>query len=220
MLRRLFAILSIVSLLACLSLVALRVRSAVSSDVWMIPTARDEAVLFSSQMGGFCEVTHVSHWPSPRMARWSGAGWRNVGPFIIWAIHRESQYGGVWMREGTVMVPLASRGGEVAYDQSYKRAEALGFPNTMSPPPESAIVTGWQLKIPHAYCIGAAAILPVLYGIYVIRKLRAVLTHRLRRGLRLCTVCGYDLRASAGRCPECGTPIPDAPRPAPLGSAG
>lgn len=47
----------------------------------------------------------------------------------------------------------------------------------------------------------------VLVGLRAWRKRRCIL--RLYHGL--CVACGYDLRESRERCPECGTPIPLVP---------
>jgi hypothetical protein len=59
---------------------------------------------------------------------------------------------------------------------------------------------GWIIHIPYALTAGITALplIPWFRG----RRLR-----RLHQRQGRCLACGYDLRASAGRCPECGETI-------------
>jgi hypothetical protein len=60
---------------------------------------------------------------------------------------------------------------------------------------------GIDLRMPHGYYLAVLSIAPLAWaGV----RLRRVVIARRRRGLRLCLSCGYDLRATPDRCPECG----------------
>jgi hypothetical protein len=59
---------------------------------------------------------------------------------------------------------------------------------------------GTWLVAPYWLLVGLTAIAPLCA---LMRRRRAA----RRRPSGVCTTCGYDLRASKERCPECGTPI-------------
>ena len=56
----------------------------------------------------------------------------------------------------------------------------------------------------HPYLGAPAAALCLLLALVFIRHDRYARTREERIRLRLCPACGYDLRATPGRCPECG----------------
>ncbi len=68
---------------------------------------------------------------------------------------------------------------------------------------------GWfehrRLYLPYWVLILTAGVIPAYTAMQQVRRRRLI--HR-RRALSQCVDCGYDLRASSGRCPECGKAVP------------
>jgi hypothetical protein len=101
---------------------------------------------------------------------------------------------------------LAHQFQEIDYDDVMGRWTRYGFgnrrirfvlDNSNSPPTHTVYFTA----IPHALPAIVFAILPAYTIFNQTRKRRRKRTGR-------CITCGYDLRASRDRCPECGVAIP------------
>jgi hypothetical protein len=60
------------------------------------------------------------------------------------------------------------------------------------------MATQWVVAIPYWFIVLLTAIPPALW-------FRAARARRRRRAAQQCITCGYDLRATPDRCPECGT---------------
>lgn len=67
----------------------------------------------------------------------------------------------------------------------------------------SVIYDSFEVALPHWLWVLLAAIPPLIWT-------RCRLRDRQNTQAGLCITCGYDLRASTERCPECGTAITHA----------
>lgn len=81
---------------------------------------------------------------------------------------------------------------------SYSRGGSRGLPG--------ASVSYWDVRLPHASLVLLGSVWPMFW-------LRRTICNRNRQRGGLCLGCGYDLRASGGRCPECGRPVGPARLP-------
>jgi hypothetical protein len=62
-----------------------------------------------------------------------------------------------------------------------------------------------QWTIPYEYLATVTIAIPLFYSLMVLSRRHKAWARRLANH---CSHCGYDLRASQDRCPECGTAIP------------
>jgi hypothetical protein len=160
--RRLFTLLSALSLLLCVGVCALWVRSWIVADVLKLANKHcDTYVIILASRGGFeiyavsaerfrpgCSLAHKV--PDANDHDWDyapdtiGRDWHFAG-FIY-------RSGSVWIPEWQLVVPL------------------------------------WAVAIPSAWLL-----------------IRWWCCSRRYAGDGICPACGYDLRATPDRCPECGT---------------
>jgi hypothetical protein len=176
MLRRLFMILSVLSLLLCVATCVLWVRSYWLYDyVWWnygtVSRLREFKILSTS---GGCAFyfsasadTNQTH-PEPTVHN------------SFWGRSTDS--------------PVASDGYRYEVDifGEEPRRWALGHHSYRG---SGRTGTTWYVVVPD-YAIAASLLLLTL-----VRRCRRILA---RQGAGLCPACGYDLRATPDRCPECG----------------
>lgn len=130
--------------------------------------------------------------------------WNNGGPLRVRAKYGDAYYGyGVPKRNlrrlGFALVqyeyPIGGdyRSERDYSDPSHSRGKVIA--RQISPP--RAIVGSLQVSIPYWFLLVCA-------GLPLVVQLRRVRKWRRARRPGLCARCGYDLRATPTRCPECG----------------
>jgi hypothetical protein len=190
---RLFSILACVSLLLCAATAALWVRSHWRLDIWLNDsrpngphwyTRNFEAI---SQNG---EIQVSCSWNRPLTAVSHGWMYRD-GP----AAHSDVMTN-YWQRH----FPVWGHVGIVIKWERLTNADDQAFPSTANLPP------GLDITIYLRYWL-----LTLVFAISPMIELQRLLSRRkqtLRQLRNHCANCGYDLRATPDRCPECGTVPP------------
>lgn len=113
-----------------------------------------------------------------------------------------------------LLPPNCSRIHDLKFGEERAFPNALGFAlrwdrdRRSAEWPYHAPWTARMIVLPWWLLVGGFSIVPIVAGTRAVQQLR-------RRWMdpNHCRECGYDLRATPQRCPECGTPVPQSAPP-------
>ena len=193
MTRRLLNLITALSLPLFVAAGVMWLRGAWTLDAYL---ARHRSNLWLvSTYSGALTVRFVRGAPDPGPPRWMSSP-RSVNPAFGPAITRivnkdpppaEWRFLGIRGSHGTIRLGLLQ-----------DMTTLWVATGTAGPLPQGStgLLPTWEVSFPWWLPTAAFALPPLALGATRLRR---------RRGPRVCRQCGYDLRATPGRCPECGT---------------
>jgi hypothetical protein len=186
-----FAISAAAALLACV-VVALWVRSRYVLDELSFADADGRTFAAVSFQGGV-HVARSGDQAARRALEWDAS---SIPDDCDWsAVYRRGQVDWQWMGfarlSGTTFIVPTTLTAAAAPGRTFGGTATVPLvPWLMAPPYVSYVVPYWSMILLLAPPLALAPV--------------GQMKRRWRRRRGRCERCGYDLRASAGRCPECG----------------
>ena len=190
--RRLLNLATLLALLLCAAVVATWVRSYRHWDVlgqyWFDPQS---GIMHRHELSSVSGAFVLFQFDETDTDAADAAGWaeqhRGYGAVPRWVYARRPA--------GQYQSPRDTPSQKLGFDWVIER----DVPMTGTSLVDSTV----RIRVPHWLLAIALAALPAWRAVGQWRR-----RHRRRRGA--CARCGYDLRASGDRCPECGTAVPQA----------
>lgn len=205
MLRRLFTMASVISLLICAASAALWVwdRDSIEQIGWAVPVLEDN--------GQPTTVVDDGYSPDWLFAPEDRRPPRSPRTVILCNVYGLRVCRGTCALGVTEPPDWPEKPGWYHIRQPANRyvlrpAGRLGFGFAWSNVEARWLFMLWRREIflPFWFITAITALLPALAATRMLLRHRR--THRKLTG-RICIICGYDLRASKDRCPECGMPF-------------
>ena len=164
----------------------------------------------------FIGISHLRPWPNLWQSgfgiRYRQFDLRQMGPQAVWIGKPFTDSGdGFSIVSGTfsfvntqLLLSGLSKPLAIPSQPQWDSPITIFGPANVPPASLSGKVSVWILRVPDWAVIAAFGVLPIVWIFTAARRL----VPRKKDGGSCCAVCGYDLRATPDRCPECGT-IPE-----------
>ena len=209
--RRVFNVVSALSLLLCVPMVALWVRSTTTSDIISFTTGGNRMLAFRTLPGWLC-IESFTPWQTAESLRWDICDSEKANLFLVGSragVATSWRCPGIMIYVNLTGVRMAVDANGKPYRFFYYGMKGPNVSSTISLSPYTLnysqfVLSFWTLLAMFLVLPLVRASLPVRTWWLRKRRLRR---WRLRG---LCPTCAYDLRASKDRCPECGSPVPQS----------